>query len=443
MDSLPRISEPLAQLGKQLFFTKALSGELDVACATCHHPLLGGGDGLSLSVGVHAVDPDIIGPGRTHAPWGFDFDGGPQVPRNAPSTFNIVLYDSVMFHDGRIESFGKSNATHGADGLGIDTPDSVDISIDPKATDLSQALSFFPVTSVQEMRGGFEPLASNQAYRQQLVQRLTEQTISNTWAELFSEAIVPKEGEAQLVSYENIARSLAAYQQSQLFIHNSWFAYLNGNDTALTLSQKRGAELFYAPAASGGANCVACHSGDFFTDEDFHVLAIPQIGVGKGHGQYDDSDWGRSIVIENENYRYAFRTPTLLNVEVTSPYGHDGAFESLEEVVRHHLDPEKSIDAYDFTLSGLKQAYIQNDNAIENTHQALNQLNTLRALGVSKLKQVNLNDEQINDIVNFLSALTDPCVKSRECLKPWLLSTDDIEDSADGLALEPVIISLD
>ena len=54
--NLPDISDPLAQLGKKLFFSKSLSGDLDVACASCHHPALGGADGLSLPVGVGAVD---------------------------------------------------------------------------------------------------------------------------------------------------------------------------------------------------------------------------------------------------------------------------------------------------------------------------------------------------------------------------------------------------
>ena len=56
--TLPDISDPKAQLGMKLFFTKGLSGDRDTACASCHHPALAGGDGLSLSIGVGAVDPD-------------------------------------------------------------------------------------------------------------------------------------------------------------------------------------------------------------------------------------------------------------------------------------------------------------------------------------------------------------------------------------------------
>ncbi|MDJ0919320.1 MAG: cytochrome c peroxidase, partial [Woeseiaceae bacterium] len=47
---LPSINDPLAQLGKLLFFSKSLSGDFDTACASCHHPALGGGDGLALPV---------------------------------------------------------------------------------------------------------------------------------------------------------------------------------------------------------------------------------------------------------------------------------------------------------------------------------------------------------------------------------------------------------
>ncbi len=114
---LPSINDPLAQLGKQLFFTKALGGDKDAACASCHHPLLGGGDGLALSIGVGAVDPDLLGSGRSHP------SGAPNVPRNAPTTFNCAMWDQVMFHDGRLESLDKIPGRNGAGTAGIRTPD--------------------------------------------------------------------------------------------------------------------------------------------------------------------------------------------------------------------------------------------------------------------------------------------------------------------------------
>ena len=117
--TLPSINDPKAQLGKKLFFTKGLGGDSDSACVTCHHPSLGGGDDLSLSIGVGAETPDLLGPGRFHDSTAANYDGGPTVPRNAPTTFNIAMWDQVLFHDGRVESLGKTVGANGDDGLGI------------------------------------------------------------------------------------------------------------------------------------------------------------------------------------------------------------------------------------------------------------------------------------------------------------------------------------
>ena len=61
---LPSINDPIAQLGMKLFFSKSLGGEFDSACVSCHHPVLGGADNMSLSHGVGAIDPDMLGIGR-------------------------------------------------------------------------------------------------------------------------------------------------------------------------------------------------------------------------------------------------------------------------------------------------------------------------------------------------------------------------------------------
>ncbi|MEE9326943.1 MAG: cytochrome c peroxidase, partial [Cocleimonas sp.] len=57
--SIPNINSSQAQLGMRLFFSKALGGDRDSACVTCHHPSLGGGDDLSLPIGVGAVNPNL------------------------------------------------------------------------------------------------------------------------------------------------------------------------------------------------------------------------------------------------------------------------------------------------------------------------------------------------------------------------------------------------
>jgi cytochrome c peroxidase len=47
----PALDTETVALGRQLFFDPVLSGNDNIACATCHHPALGTGDAMSLSIG--------------------------------------------------------------------------------------------------------------------------------------------------------------------------------------------------------------------------------------------------------------------------------------------------------------------------------------------------------------------------------------------------------
>lgn len=189
---LPSINDPLAQLGKLLFFSKSLSGDLDTACASCHHPALGGGDGLALPVGTGAVDPDVVGPGRTRP------DGLPNVGRHSPTVFNVGLYDRFMFFDGRVESIGAEAGRNGT-GSGIRTPESAfneaDLNV-PAGTTLVAAQARMPVTVKEEMLGDFMAGASGDAIRTRLAERIgdygagTGELANNNWLAKFQTAFV-------------------------------------------------------------------------------------------------------------------------------------------------------------------------------------------------------------------------------------------------------------
>lgn len=97
--SLPEISAPVPQLGRALFFSFDLSGDRDVACATCHHPLLGGADGLHISAGV-GFDPSAVGADRVRGVTDVTRFAS---ARNAPTVFNVALWDKSLFWDGRVE----------------------------------------------------------------------------------------------------------------------------------------------------------------------------------------------------------------------------------------------------------------------------------------------------------------------------------------------------
>ena len=97
-DDFQLVRKEEAALGQLLFYDPLLSGNKEVACATCHHPQLGTGDGLSLSLGDGGKG---LGLNRV-----VDQDNMPEqrVPRNAQPLFNLGAKQiRVLFHDGRVE----------------------------------------------------------------------------------------------------------------------------------------------------------------------------------------------------------------------------------------------------------------------------------------------------------------------------------------------------
>jgi cytochrome c peroxidase len=86
-------------------------------------------------------------------------------------------------------------------------------------------------------------------------------------------------------------------------------------------SAKRGRDLFF----STKSNCSACHVGVNFADELYHNLGV---GMDK-----KEPDVGRFAVTKEKKDMGAFKTPTLRNIASTGPYMHDGSQKTLLEVV--------------------------------------------------------------------------------------------------------------
>ena len=395
---VPSIQSPKAQLGMKLFFSRTLGGDGSTACVSCHHPVLGGGDGLSLPIGVGSARPEIIGPNRR-----MKNNSDITVPRNAPTIFNVALWKQHMFHDGRVKKL---------DDYSIMTPDVPLNTADALGGEnLVQAQARFPITSMEEMRGGFLGGEMNQTLRRSLTERLKK-----NWEKSFRVAFNDYHSDSNdLITEQNMSEAIADYERSQLFVNNPWKAYVEGDAQAISEQAKRGARLFFAPQNKGGANCASCHSGDFFTDEQFYNAAIPPIGKGKHKhdGDTDMDDQGCYLITKKPHDKYRFRTPSLLNVEVTGPWGHNGAYTSLEAITKHMLNPKKA--AKNYRKSQVKQAGINFSKTKKN-------IKTLLRSKVDVKAMPNASQQDVNDLVAFMKTLTDPCVKSRECLSPWIPS---------------------
>jgi cytochrome c peroxidase len=441
--TFPAITDPLPQLGKLLFFSKALSANKDTACASCHHPALGGGDGLSLPIGAASAQQDVLGPGRRRA------DGTIVVGRNANTFFNAALYDQVLFWDGRVESLGKEKGAGGS-ASGIRTPASAFGVADPLAgPNLLAAQARSPIAGADEMRGDAFPTWTFEQVRDHIAARLGNYgngvggLPASQWLPRFRTAFNQPTGTAeQLITFPNIMRAIAEYQRSAVFVDTPWRRYVQGDLNAISQDAKLGALLFYRGVNQGGAACVQCHKGDFFTDEKFHAIGFPQIGPGMGDAGRDDL--GRQRASGTAGDVRAFRTPSLLNVELTGPWGHAGAYSTLQTTVEHYLLPRDTINAFlaQRQWCTLPQFVAQPGCAADttdverNTRAGLARMEAIRVADPQNgMPVVDLSQGSPADtgrLIAFMQTLTDPCLKDRACFGRWIPRPDE---APDGLQL--------
>lgn len=421
------VDEPLARLGRTLFFSKSLSGDFDVACASCHHPELAFTDGLPLPVGVASGTPSLVGPGRGVQP-SFDrdpaADGGPNGRRNAPTTFNAGLYDRALGFDGRALSTGPLTPG-GASGsiVTLDGFRSLDSAAGPS---LITAFATNVVSQPHMMRGHATAAhETREAYRQRIVDRLRgtladPRMLRNDWLAAFRAGYEDPTGTTdELVTWQNVTRALDAYMRAQMLSDTPFRRFLAGDDAALSHDAQLGAVDFLTPVALGGAGCVACHAGDHFTDESFRRVGFPQLGRGF---REDRSDYGRAEVSRDDRDRFAFRVPSLLDVAKTAPYGHAGSFATLDAAVRYHMDAVRGAATYDVA----RDAPSELDPALYPGARAL----TLEAAASLDPEAPRLAEDEVRveRLVAFLEALTNRCLVDEACVARFVAPASDDPD---------------
>ena len=428
-----RASPEKVELGRLLFFDKILSGNRNIACATCHHPELGTSDGLVLGLGE---GPDGLGPERRPGTTAASAIHG-RIPRNSPALFNLGAREfRRMFHDGRVEI-----DTNGYYEGGFVTPAKWKLPTGLENVLAAQAM--FPVTSPDEMAGqkGENPIAdarslANVAGRGGVWELLAERLRAvPEYVVRFRAAFPNQVRVAEDITYVLAANAIAAFETHAFRADDSPFdRYLRGEHHSMSNAALRGMQLFY-----GKAGCGNCHQGVFQTDHEFHAIAMPQIGPGKADGSDADywrrtgeraflEDFGRGRVTVRPEDNFTFRTPSLRNVALTGPWGHDGAYDTLEDIVRHHLDPVGSLERHvlepdalpavegvmEVTATGSRlrhdwlparrlAAFLERDTWVQR-HPELRR----RIALANELERVDLTGGEVADVVAFLESLTDP-----------------------------------
>lgn len=363
----------LASLGDTLFNSKLLSGGNDTSCSTCHIADKHRVDGLPISIGVGG---DGEGIERLK-------DGnGILVPRNS-FTFTgrgHLDYDNY-FWDGKVQVQQDKiiNILGDMSDKGFHSPFAM--------------ASVLPLLARDEFLGLLDYAKTNKMisiddsyyearyeHATQILRDKIAYSKGDEWLFLKEQF---KKSNINLNNLElsDIGNAISSFLiQTENCINSRWSAYIKDDKKALNQKQKAGAFIFY-----GKGRCASCHSGDLLTDLKFHSIALPQ---GQFGFSIDGQDLGRAEISLNHEDRFKFKTPSLLNVKNTAPYGHNGLFPTIKDIVLFHLNPILFLKEYTFS-----------DNEKYNYGRVLSSRSKV-------LSHIELfNDDEVSKLVAFLETL--------------------------------------
>ncbi|MFM6947809.1 MAG: cytochrome-c peroxidase [Aquirufa sp.] len=126
-------------------------------------------------------------------------------------------------------------------------------------------------------------------------------------------------GSSEITS-SKFLKALSQFMLSLVSSNSRYDKYVRNEGEILTQQELEGMKLFKE-------HCSTCHSGELFTDQSYRNNGLQIQGT---------KDPGRFRITEKENDRYKFKVPSLRNIDVTSPYMHDGRFYTLDQVLEHY-----------------------------------------------------------------------------------------------------------
>lgn len=204
--------------------------------------------------------------------------------------------------------------------------------------------------SLEEQATG--PIVSPDEMNQNLDDLIKKLLAIPGYKELFEDSY-PGEG----ISKKTISKAIASFERTVVSTEAPFDKWRKGDQEAVSESVKRGFNVF-----ENKAKCVACHQGFNFVDNGFHNIGL------KNTGPVDEGRFAHKKV---KILKGSFKTPTLRDIALTAPYMHNGAYQTLAEVVDHY-------------------------NRGGDNHENLD----------PNLKPLNLTDQEKTDLVAFMRSLT-------------------------------------
>lgn len=126
-------------------------------------------------------------------------------------------------------------------------------------------------------------------------------------------------GQEAPITLANFGAAVGAFERT-LVTRGRWDEFLDGDDAALTASEKQGLATFVE------VGCTACHNGRTVGGGMFQKLGLVE--------PYETADKGVGDLKGDPAQDYVFKVPMLLNVAETAPYFHDGSVKTLDEAVK-------------------------------------------------------------------------------------------------------------
>lgn len=374
---------PEQRLGQALYFDQNLSLNRNQSCATCHDPKAGFADPRNTADPLNSPVSEGSIPGKF---------GDRNSPSAAYAAFSPFFHwegtdpEEAMFVGGQFWDGRANTLAHQAAG--------------PFLNPMEMAMPEHPYKTQVVRR-----LAENRDY----VRAFEEVYHVHLESVNFSLTRFPLEAPGVLEVYDLMTKAIGAFEKSEMFNRfDSKFDYFLAGRVKLTSQEQRGLKLF-----ENKGKCSLCHISTpsvapdmsvippLFTDFTYDNLGLPanpkiaelrgeKMPVDKGLGGRPDI-----AALDPKGLQIGkFKVPTLRNIALTAPYGHNGVFATLEQIVHFYNTRDVLKTCRDISDPGFGKTCWAPPEVLQN-------------MNTEELGNLKLKPKEEADIVAFMLTLTD------------------------------------